>query len=309
MGEIPPSTIFTSGLTLRMARAPAIASSANIFQSGSILKSQCDRLFGSFHSITASTMFSPAEVLQRARQLKIENVLPIPLHAPGFADPGLCLRVRHDFQPRAAQHRLGRGYVRNPPVRRIVSVLVLDEVHRWKIKVLENLFIPEVIVLLPLPRRFRAADHGLEQQFPPNLLHYLVEGKQGITQVIEHAHEQNEVELPWHSVHVIHRALLKLDLQVQGLGREARLVQVPVIDVDAHDSRRAPPFHFQLTLGKSARKCRGAVFTPNRLMLWNHSPSSSMRWARATRSTSAVLFCPASAMINGSPAFCRGEIG
>src|SRR5581483_5342119 len=183
MGEIPPSTIFTSGLTLRMALAPAIARSANIFQSGSILKSQCDRLFGSFHSITASTMFSPAEVLQRARQLKIENVLPVPLDTLRFAHPGFCLRVSHDVQPRTAQHRLRGSYVRNPPVRRIVSVLVLDEVHRWKIKVLENLFIPEVIVLLPLPRRFRAADHGLEQQFSPNLLHYLVQGKEGIAQV------------------------------------------------------------------------------------------------------------------------------
>src|SRR5579884_2034564 len=133
MGEIPPSTIFTSGLTLRMARAPVIASSANIFQSGSILKSQCDRLFGSFHSITASTMFSPAEELQRTRQLKIENVLPIPLHAPGFADPGLRFRVRHDLEPRTAQHGLGRRYVWDPPVRGIIGVLVLDEVHRWKI--------------------------------------------------------------------------------------------------------------------------------------------------------------------------------
>src|SRR5579884_788465 len=70
----------------------------------------------------------------------------------------------------------------------------------------------------------------------------------------------------------------------------------------------APEMYFHLTLGKSPRKCRGAVFTPNRLMLWNHSPSSSMRWARATRSTSPVLFCPASAMVSGSPAFCRGVV-
>src|SRR5947208_14905229 len=60
---MPPSTIFRLGLIFRMAPAAAIVISANIIHSGSIWKSQCDRLFGSFHSITASTMV-PREVPQ-----------------------------------------------------------------------------------------------------------------------------------------------------------------------------------------------------------------------------------------------------
>src|ERR1700760_2787988 len=56
MGEIPPSTIGSSGYSLRMALLAAMIISANLFQSGSTLKSQWERLFGSFHSMTASTI-------------------------------------------------------------------------------------------------------------------------------------------------------------------------------------------------------------------------------------------------------------
>src|SRR5690242_21546147 len=48
-----------------------------------------------------------------------------------------------------------------------------------------------------------------------------------------------------------------------------------------------------LMLGKSPRKWLGAVGTPYRSRLWNHSPSSSMRRARASRSIcggAVVLF-------------------
>src|SRR5690349_19852412 len=48
-----------------------------------------------------------------------------------------------------------------------------------------------------------------------------------------------------------------------------------------------------LMLGKSPRKWLGAVSTPYRSRLWNHSPNSSMRRARASRSIcggAVVLF-------------------
>src|SRR5947208_15326859 len=56
IGEIQPSTMGSSGFTLRIALPAAIAISANFFQSGSILKSQREGLLGSFQSITASTI-------------------------------------------------------------------------------------------------------------------------------------------------------------------------------------------------------------------------------------------------------------
>src|SRR6478672_766154 len=59
MGEMPPSTMGSSGFSLRMALLAAMTMSENIFQSGSSLKSQCERLLGSFHNMTASTMHAP----------------------------------------------------------------------------------------------------------------------------------------------------------------------------------------------------------------------------------------------------------
>src|SRR5690242_3863742 len=105
MGEIPPSTIGNSGFSRRTAWAAVIAISANIFQSGSILKSQCERLFGSFHNITASTISFPRffVFLQLAREFQVLDVAPASLHVRGRANPGLRLRVFDDLEPGAAQ--------------------------------------------------------------------------------------------------------------------------------------------------------------------------------------------------------------
>src|SRR5690349_13066989 len=177
MGEMPPSTIFTSGFTLRMARAPVMARSANIFQSGSILKSQCERLFGSFHSITASTMLSPGKTLQCAVQFHVQYVLPVALHIPGLTYPGFQFRMGDNLQARAAQHSLRRRDVRDPPVRGIVRVLVLDKVHGREIPVFEYFLVPEVVVLFPSGRLLGTPNHGLEKKLAPDLLNYVVESK------------------------------------------------------------------------------------------------------------------------------------
>jgi hypothetical protein len=55
IGEIPPRTRGSVGLTLRTACAASVVISENAFHSGSSSKSQWDMLFGSFQSITAST--------------------------------------------------------------------------------------------------------------------------------------------------------------------------------------------------------------------------------------------------------------
>src|SRR5256885_3687243 len=102
IGEIPPSTILISGFTFRIARAAAIAMVANIFQSGSILKSQCERLFGSFHNMTASTMpiltFYPFRSLESASQFSFEDVLSVLHDLPRLTEPGLSLRMAHNLQ-------------------------------------------------------------------------------------------------------------------------------------------------------------------------------------------------------------------
>src|SRR5437773_1133056 len=78
IGEMPPSTIGRSGFIVRMDFAARIAISANIFQSGSILKSQCDRLLGSFHSITASTMYQCPQLACRMPTDSFTEFLPTP---------------------------------------------------------------------------------------------------------------------------------------------------------------------------------------------------------------------------------------
>src|SRR3954462_12170356 len=121
MGEMPPSTMGSLGLTRRIASTPASAMAANFFQSGSSLKSQCERLFGSFHNITASTMacdflplllyaFFKVALLKESSDFQVEDVLPIArLQFAGDADPGLRLGMVHDLESARTQHRLGGG--------------------------------------------------------------------------------------------------------------------------------------------------------------------------------------------------------
>ena len=56
IGEMPPSTRGSLGSRPRSRRAASFTISANVSQSGSISKSQCDLLLGSFQNITASIM-------------------------------------------------------------------------------------------------------------------------------------------------------------------------------------------------------------------------------------------------------------
>src|SRR3954452_21713594 len=56
IGEIPPSTRWTSGWLVRMAFPAKIAISENLSHWGSISGSQCDLLLGSFQIIAASIM-------------------------------------------------------------------------------------------------------------------------------------------------------------------------------------------------------------------------------------------------------------
>src|SRR5579884_314779 len=103
MGEIPPSAMGSSGFSLRIALLAVIIISANIFHSGSSLKSQCERLFGSFHNMTASIMYLPFQKIradsQRARQFVLQNVLAVLFDCPRrLANPGFLFRMGRDFQ-------------------------------------------------------------------------------------------------------------------------------------------------------------------------------------------------------------------
>src|SRR3954464_15087700 len=63
-------------------------------------------------------------------------------------------------------------------------------------------------------------------------------------QVIEHAHEQHDIEYLPKRRQVVHRHLTELDLESRDLGGKARLRQISWIAVDADPARRSAPLHF-----------------------------------------------------------------
>src|SRR5438874_9542028 len=96
------------GFIRRISLAAAITILANIFQSGSTLKSQCERLFGSFHSMTASTMRCVSrswscghglyQELESAFEFTVEDVLTAVFYIRRTANPRLRFWMRGDFQ-------------------------------------------------------------------------------------------------------------------------------------------------------------------------------------------------------------------
>src|SRR3954471_19455104 len=124
IGEIPPRTHGMSGATLRTASAARRVIAENVCHSGSSSKSQCERLFGSFHSITASII----------DVLRVLDLGPL----PAAADVDLVLGMIADHEAGAAQHRLHAGAVRDPPVRRIAGVALLHEVHARESTLVED---------------------------------------------------------------------------------------------------------------------------------------------------------------------------
>ena len=99
MGEMPPKTRRKRGFSALTASAAAFTSRAYTLQPGSISKFQCDRLFGSFQNMTASTT-----------------------GVPPSTDVDFLFRMVLDLEPCAAQHGLRARTIGNPPVSRIMRV-------------------------------------------------------------------------------------------------------------------------------------------------------------------------------------------
>src|SRR4051794_37861097 len=120
MGEMPPSTRVSAGRSALIASPAKRTIAPNRRQSGSISKSQCERLLGSFQSMAASTML-----------VGPRGVGGLGLGQPGlvFANEDLWLRVSRDGEAGAADHGLEAGAVGDPPVRRIARVQRLDKEH------------------------------------------------------------------------------------------------------------------------------------------------------------------------------------
>src|SRR5579862_6033472 len=98
---MPPRAIFKCGLTLRMACAANTAISANLRQSGSNLKSQCDKLLGSFQSMTASIMIFSGS-LESSAHFEIEYVVSVACDLARMANPCFFFRMCDDVKARTS---------------------------------------------------------------------------------------------------------------------------------------------------------------------------------------------------------------
>ena len=70
-----------------------------------------------------------------------------------------------------------------------------------------------------------------------------VERQQRVAQVVEHAHEEHEVEALAQRADVVDGQLAELDVEPGDLGGEAGLGQVVVVEVDAEHALGAAPLH------------------------------------------------------------------
>src|SRR6185503_5732155 len=95
----------------------------------------------------------------------------------------------------------------------ISRVIPFNKVHAGKIRVLEYLRVPEMIILPQFRAGERAANHGLEYQASSDLLDDLVQRKQRIAQVIKNSHKQDKVEFSGNRINVVHGAPGKFNIQ------------------------------------------------------------------------------------------------
>src|SRR4051812_42375407 len=101
-----------------MASEASITIRENIFQSGSSSKFQCERLFGSFQSIAASTMILSS-----------------------FADVNFIRWIAHNLEAGTPQHGLHARTIGNPPVCWIVGIAAFDKVHNGITRAIKNLLL------------------------------------------------------------------------------------------------------------------------------------------------------------------------
>src|SRR4051794_28157056 len=149
----------------------------------------------------------------------------------------LDLGVADDREAGTAQHGFGTGAIRYPPIGRIVGIAVLDEMQPGIVWPVEWLDVPEIVILGDWARRRTASLHRLEDEHVScDVLVDEVEGKQRMTQVIENAEKEDDVEsLPERS-DIVDGELAELDVELLHPGGKARLIEIGLVAVDAENA-------------------------------------------------------------------------
>src|SRR5689334_3799019 len=112
--------------------------------------------------------------------------------------------MRDDLKTRAAQHGAEAGPIRDPPVGAVARISMLDEMHPGVTGRVEDAALREGIVFLEVSKNVAASLHALNhEQVTHGVLVQKVEGEEGVAQVVENAHEENEIERLSQVAHVI----------------------------------------------------------------------------------------------------------
>src|SRR5438477_2851903 len=119
-----------------------------------------------------------------------------------------------DREPRAAQHRFDAGAIGYPPVGGIVRITMFDEVQLRKSGTVEQLGGPEIVIPLHRLDGFAAALHRLKHEYiARDVLMNEIEREQRVAQVIEHTHEDHEIEPFAERTNLVNREIAKFDIE------------------------------------------------------------------------------------------------
>ncbi len=151
-----------------------------------------------------------------------------------------------DGEARAPEHGLSAGPVRNPPVRRVGRVAVLDEVEHRIAGLLEVRRLAEVVIRRRTADVRRAPQHGLKhERLTDSVFVQDVEREQRMPQVVQDAHEEHQIESLLERGQVVDGHLAQIDVEPGNLRGQPGLREVPRVAVDAEHAVGAAPLHLE----------------------------------------------------------------
>src|SRR5437870_323449 len=111
---------------------------------------------------------------------------------------------------------------------------MFDEIHLRKIRAIENLRLPEVVIRFDRSDLGAAALHGLKhEQVLRDVFSNLVESEERMAEVVEHTHENHDIEFLAELRDVVDGKLTKFDVHSDDFCGETSLSQISRIVVDA----------------------------------------------------------------------------
>jgi hypothetical protein len=111
---------------------------------------------------------------------------------------------------------------------------------------IEVIVFPESIVPLQLLHCGATAQHRLKnEQIACRMFINQIQCEQGMTQMVEHAEKQHDVEPFSKRPDVVHGDVAKFDVEAADFRSKARLAQIILIRIDAEHACCSVPLHFE----------------------------------------------------------------